>query len=225
MASATSKFAWKVKKMENNYQLSRIHNYVSGLMSKEEMHTLEREALDDPFLQDAIEGYSMHKGVDARQLSLLQKRLHARVEEHTSTKTKQLYSWQRLAIGLTAAVIFVAVSTLFFLRDLSRPALETQEVIIGDQLFDYEIVERGEARPADGWESLQTLLNSHYANANAYTGELQISFTIVRDRITDLQIVGEGYHKDEELENLIRNNLQWKGEKGQFKIQITALKE
>lgn len=45
--------------MENNYQLSRIQNYISGLMNKEEMFQLEKEALEDPFLQDAIEGYRM----------------------------------------------------------------------------------------------------------------------------------------------------------------------
>ncbi len=52
--------------MENNYQLSRIHNYIHGLMTKEDMFQLEREALEDPFLQDAIDGYRLQNGVDAR---------------------------------------------------------------------------------------------------------------------------------------------------------------
>lgn len=213
--------------MENNYQLSRIQNYISGLMSKEDMYALEKEALNDPFLQDAIEGYSMRNGVDIKELSLLQKRLHARVQEQDDIKTKQFYSWQRLGIGLTAAVIFISVCILFFMRDLSTStrAVETKEVIVGDQLFDYEILDIVNVKPVEGWETFQSLLSSTYSNSSGYTGELLVSFSIKANRVSNLKISGNGYQKDDELESLIRNTILWEGKSGHFKIHISSLKK
>ena len=108
--------------MENNYQLSRIHNYIHGLMSKEEMFQLEREALDDPFLQDAIDGYRLQNGVDARQLSLLQQRLSRRVEDTVATRHAQYFTWQRLTIGATAAVLFVTLLALMYFTHFNGKA-------------------------------------------------------------------------------------------------------
>ena len=41
-----------------NYSLKDIEKYLKGKMSAAEMHELEKAALQDPFLSDAIEGYS-----------------------------------------------------------------------------------------------------------------------------------------------------------------------
>jgi len=40
-----------------NYSLADIHRYLSGSLSAKEMHDMERAALEDPFLADALEGY------------------------------------------------------------------------------------------------------------------------------------------------------------------------
>src|SRR5690606_41855039 len=92
--------------MENNYQLTRIHNYVMGLMSKEDMYDMEREALNDPFLQDAIDGYKLQQGVDSHQLSILQQRLAKKIEAKAEDKKRRFYNWQRLTVGMAAAVLF-----------------------------------------------------------------------------------------------------------------------
>lgn len=41
-----------------NYSVTDIERYLQGQMSAKEMHDMERAALQDPFLADAIEGYS-----------------------------------------------------------------------------------------------------------------------------------------------------------------------
>lgn len=41
-----------------NYSVTDIERYLQGRMSAKEMHDMERAALQDPFLADAIEGYS-----------------------------------------------------------------------------------------------------------------------------------------------------------------------
>ena len=38
-------------------QIAQIKKYTSGQLDARAMHQLEREALDDPFLADALEGY------------------------------------------------------------------------------------------------------------------------------------------------------------------------
>lgn len=42
----------------NPYSLADIQRYLQGKMSAPEMHAMEKAALQDPFLSDAIEGYS-----------------------------------------------------------------------------------------------------------------------------------------------------------------------
>jgi hypothetical protein len=43
----------------NNYTLADIERYHQGKMSPEEMNVLEKAALDDPFLADALEGFQI----------------------------------------------------------------------------------------------------------------------------------------------------------------------
>ena len=40
-----------------NYTFEDIQRYLQGKMSAAEMHEIEKAALQDPFLSDAIEGY------------------------------------------------------------------------------------------------------------------------------------------------------------------------
>ena len=41
----------------NHYSLADIEQYLQGKLSPAEMHELEKAAVQDPFLADAIEGY------------------------------------------------------------------------------------------------------------------------------------------------------------------------
>jgi hypothetical protein len=41
-----------------NYSAEDIERYLKGKMSAKEMHDMEKAALQDPFLADAIEGFS-----------------------------------------------------------------------------------------------------------------------------------------------------------------------
>lgn len=147
--------------MENNYQLSRIQNYISGLMNKEEMFQLEKEALEDPFLQDAIEGYRMQKGVDVRQLSLLQQRLNRRVEQTKSTRNAQFYTWQRLAIGSAAGVVFVVLIAFIYFRNFTSHTTRTTEVELinpENKIAIEPVLTGGDASPIGGWNEFEQYL-------------------------------------------------------------------
>src|SRR5687768_2143695 len=45
----------------NLYTAADFERYHSGKMTQQEMYALEKAALDDPFLNDALEGYKLTK--------------------------------------------------------------------------------------------------------------------------------------------------------------------
>jgi hypothetical protein len=57
----------------------QIQKYLNGELDAKAMHRLEREAQDDPFLMDALEGYQGSTGNQQTNLDLLAGQLNARV--------------------------------------------------------------------------------------------------------------------------------------------------
>lgn len=209
--------------MENNYQLSRIHNYVNGLMSGDDMHALEQEALQDPFLQDAIDGYRLQKGVDARSLSLLQQRLEKRVAAHAFLKDRHYFNWQRLAIGLVAAVLFIAVSTLLLMRYFpNRDRSNITEVELMDNELQKVVskpVAGFNAQPIGGWASFDSYLSTNYSGNNP-TKELMVSFKVNASGIAyEIQTDVDSDHQiSKELKELFAKGPKWTGSAGRIKI-------
>ncbi len=73
------------------------------------MHRLEREAQNDPFLMDALEGYGRKKGAQQDNLAALQERLQAR----TATKTRRLIPWAVISIAASVVGFAVIVGILY----------------------------------------------------------------------------------------------------------------
>ncbi|HLI93027.1 MAG TPA: hypothetical protein VKU83_05445, partial [Puia sp.] len=90
-----------------HYSASDIQKYLRGEMSAAEMHTLERAALEDPFLADAIEGLAFHGGQVSdsglqQDLAQLQERLTSR----TNARRRQHPFFLR-PVSLAAAVLLL----------------------------------------------------------------------------------------------------------------------
>ena len=211
--------------MENNYQLSRIHNYIHGLMSREEMHTLEREALEDPFLHDAIDGFKMQQGVDVKSLSLLQQRLERRIAEHAQRKNKFYFSWQRLAVGMVAAVMFITVCTLLLLRHFptQKPASMTEVEFMDDSLTQTVVhpSPAGDALPVGGWEAFSAFVSQHYSGKNPEK-HLRVRFNVgpegrpynIEPQVSASQPI---YN---EIIQVLENGPKWEGKVGRIEIEF-----
>lgn len=85
-----------------------IEKYHKGLLSAKEMHAMEKAAMDDPFLADALEGYAV-AGVNVNaDIAELKRRLAEKAEEtkvipiHGSSRSS--FPWLRAA----AVIIFLA---------------------------------------------------------------------------------------------------------------------
>ena len=209
--------------MENNYQLTRIHNYVMGLMSKEEMYEIEREALNDPFLQDAIDGYRLQRGVDSHQLSILQQRLAKKIATKADDKKRRFYSWHRLTIGMAAAVLFLVASSLILFRYMVNHTHEKNtEVILMDENMKVQstIMDSANAVPNEGWEKFNEELNSELRDVQA-SGRVTITFDVIDAVAENLHI---SPNKDQELVEVLSNfmdqKVRWKGERGGIILDI-----
>lgn len=207
--------------MENNYQLSRIHNYIHGLMSREEMHALEREALEDPFLQDAIDGYRMQQGVDAKQLSLLQQRLAARVDSLAGERSKRFYSWQRLAVGMAAGVMFLIVCILILMRYLpnqNTADLTEVEIMPVKEYVVQVIPSAGDAQPVQGWQHLEGRIAKGLENNTVEEGEKHVRLLFDEKGKLTVSNVRNG------LLNQIFEEEEWEGKEAVFSLKVNAKK-
>ena len=93
------------EKKHINYSAADIERYHKGLMTVKEMNALEKAALEDPFLADAIEGYAIVPVQAENDMSLLNKKLEERISEGKIVPLKKRnYTWLRAA----AAVIIIA---------------------------------------------------------------------------------------------------------------------
>ncbi|SKB75300.1 TonB family protein [Daejeonella lutea] len=107
--------------MKTNYPDSlTIQQYLEGKLDPEVAHQLEKQALDDPFLWDALEGYSVYRD-PAADLSILQRQLHERIVHLQENKKVFDLSWQRLSIAAAAAVMFVSAGILFWMNSHKAP--------------------------------------------------------------------------------------------------------
>src|SRR5258706_3995347 len=95
-----------------------IERYHRGQLSAIEMHTLEKAALDDPFLADALEGFSIQGINISDDIAGLKKRLAEKTEPTKIipiTATGRSFPWLRAAvmIVLVAGAGLLAYQFLF----------------------------------------------------------------------------------------------------------------
>jgi TonB family protein len=67
--------------MNHSVDPELIRRYLAGQLDDKAMHALERQALDDPFLAEALEGYAERKPDQRAHLADLDKRLQRRVQD------------------------------------------------------------------------------------------------------------------------------------------------
>ncbi|WP_316810367.1 carboxypeptidase-like regulatory domain-containing protein [Pedobacter heparinus] len=94
-----------------------LEDYLDGKLDAKTMNRVEREALDDPFVAEALAGLSESPKRSLQSISLLQKQLHERIAQQQTVKKTSVITWQRLSIAAAAAVLFIAVSIMFWMRE------------------------------------------------------------------------------------------------------------
>ena len=110
-----------------HYSAADIQRYVQGKLSAKEMHAMEKAALDDPFLADAIEGMqqALHdhdESVVTGQLQELQQQFQTRIAG-TGKKARVIafHWWQAAA----AAVVLIITGVWIYSGITNRPEANT----------------------------------------------------------------------------------------------------
>ena len=115
-----------------NYTAADIEKYWKGNLSPAEMHAMEKAAMDDPFLADALEGY---KNASLADLDSLKERLDKRVGVVVpilNLKRKR-FTWVRAA---AAVIIIIGVGLL------------VQQLVFNDRNKDsIAILEKDDKKP------------------------------------------------------------------------------
>jgi TonB family protein len=94
------------------YSREDLLRYISGQMPAAEMHALEKAALEDPFLADALDGLQQEKAEEIKKdFAELDQRLASRVDSKVIPMPKT--NWWRVAIA-AALIGFMGIAAYFF---------------------------------------------------------------------------------------------------------------
>ena len=109
-------------KKTNKYHPGNLFKYLADQLTGKERHQLEKEMQKDPFLEDALEGLSMHSPKEVEEdISSLNKRIKRQ------TGLSNYYILYRVA---AAIAIMVFISSLFIVFYYSKPFLNEKEIAV-----------------------------------------------------------------------------------------------
>jgi hypothetical protein len=212
-----------------------LEDYLDGKLDGQSMHKVEKLSLEDPFVAQALAGLGQSRK-RSQSLSLLQKQLKERIAQKPLEKKRWTITSQRLSIAAAAAVLFVTVSVLFWMRENNRQnqiasnKLKNVEVNIAPQIaitkslnqpstdeiavLGYKTYKNTSSIPLAGWPSLTKYLitnNKLVKNATAKGKVVKLSFKIQKNgRPSRIQIIqGLGKGENAEAIRLIDEGPNW----------------
>ncbi len=119
-----------------NYSAADIEKYHKGLLSPKERHDLEKAALDDPFLADALEGYAVAGVNHAADIDELKKRLAEKVETGKVIPMKgggkTSFPWLRVAALVIIIVGAGLLAKQFIFNNPSKNIAQAETKKTGD---------------------------------------------------------------------------------------------
>ncbi len=102
----------------------QIQKYLNGELDAKAMHRLEREAQDDPFLMDALEGYQGSAADQQATLDLLAGQLNSRI----SKKERRIIPWTTISIAAGVVGFMIVVGLLYKSNNTPVKQMQTAQV-------------------------------------------------------------------------------------------------
>ena len=100
--------------MNRDQDIIQIRKYLNGELNARAMHELERRALDDPFLADALEGFEQTKTDQQDNL----KELTTRLQQRTDKKVKRFIPWAPLSVA--ASILMILGGGIWFFSNRAQ---------------------------------------------------------------------------------------------------------
>ena len=106
-----------------------LANYIKGERYGKKAHELEKEAMHDPFLQDAIDGYDLEDDLPSYHL----KRLKSQVKKRTRNNSHYPELWSIVS----AVLLIMGLSVFFFLYDRdNKTVFPNDTTLVADHPVD-----------------------------------------------------------------------------------------
>lgn len=156
------------------YSAADIRRYLQGQMTADEMHAIEKAALDDPFLADAIDGMEQtmqqyDSGVMAKHLQELNQELEKRItphpEEQKPAPVISLRWWQAVA----AAVVLITGS-IFVYNSITRDDAPEPTLAVTEKQTA-PVVDKKDSVPALSPATTDLVINETNPNAAPVTDQ------------------------------------------------------
>lgn len=174
-------------KEKKTYSASDIERYHNGQLSSAEMHVIEKAAMDDPFLADALEGYAFTK-TPATDKQKLQQRLTERIAEK---KDKKIFSIGNNWLKIAALFILIAGGAWLVFNGISSSSKNSvvanvEKQIAPTQSSTYKMsdsITTVQPSPKDNTVVFQSRKESKQMTPNAppATNQITVSTTDIKD--------------------------------------------
>lgn len=225
-----------------------IQQYFDGSLDPKKMHELEKQALEDEFLSDALEGFT-YVIEPAQNLSILQRQLADRIQVQEATKKAFSITSQRLSIAAASGVMCVLAATLFWLNGYEQPATKRVEVSLSPQHINANAVKMSEnadvnsyadiaeqisssSVPVVGWKEYAQYIKNNIRHPKPISFKSQVKNIVVAFKISqsggpvDLKVVNgltDAYAN--EAIRIIKNGPKWKSvDAEEIKVKINFKK-
>lgn len=198
--------------MANNdwLDIDVMEDYLDGKLDARTMYRVEREALEDPFVAQALAGLSQSPKRARLSVSLLQKQLEVRIAGQQETKKEAVITWQRLSIAATAAMIFILGSIIFWMQYNNNQKTKAAAVVEVN-LDPAHTMDK--VKPGIGWPGYFTYIKeNNRLNKTEKVGKaVELSFVIGKDgKPANIRVdksLGKAY--DEEAIRLLKAGPVW----------------
>ena len=107
--------------------------YIQGSRKGKEAHRIEKEAMQDPFLTDALEGFDEVKGDHIEQIAHLRNRIRL------TTGNVRYFRQKKLYIGIAASLLFCLVVGGYFLLDKKPENLIAMHSEVSTVVYENEM--------------------------------------------------------------------------------------
>ena len=195
-----------------------LEDYLRGNLTPQDMYQVELQAMEDPFVAEALAGLSA-TGDGLQSMSLLQKQLYARVAQQKSHQKESVVTWQRLSIAAAAAVLFISVGIVFWMKDnVNREQLARQKAAAVTEATYVTT-----AQPVGGYPAYQKYIDqNNRLKGTKVNAQVSLTFLVVGGKAEGFEVLkspGKAY--SEEAIRLVKEGPKWELSSGSNKVSLS----
>jgi hypothetical protein len=195
-----------------------LEDYLNGKLAPQDMYQVERQAMEDPFVAEALAGLSAAPD-GLHSMSLLQKQLRARVAQQKIHKKESVVTWQRLSVAAAAAVLFISVGIVFWMKNnVSRNELAKQKA---SAVTEATYVTT--AQPVGGYPAYQKYIEENNRLKGAkVNAQVSLTFMVVDGKATGIEVLrspGQAY--SDEAIRLVKEGPNWELTTNSNKVSLS----